>query len=111
MDIDGVDVVQTTIGGSSCGFGGASNEVTYQITTDSDADQEALGEQMLSTLETLPEPGEIEDSFDAGALGSSPVDILVTGPTPDDRADAVQRLAAELGSMPGCHGRRPSAIR
>src|SRR5699024_8780391 len=74
MDIDGVDVVQTTIGGSSFGFGGASNEVTYQITTDSDADQEALGEQMLSTLESLPEPGEIEDSFDAGALGSSTVD-------------------------------------
>ena len=100
MDIDGVDVVQTTIGGSSFGFGGASNEVTYQITTDSDADQEALGEQMLSTLESLPEPGEIEDSFDAGALGSSTVDILVTGPTPDDRADAVESLEAELDPMP-----------
>src|SRR5699024_1721625 len=111
MDIDGVDVVQTTIGGSSFGFGGASNEVTYQITTDSDADQEALGEQMLSTLESLPEPGEIEDSFDAGALGSSTVDILVTGPAPDDRADAVESLEAELDPMPRSEERRVGKVR
>ena len=100
MDIDGVDVVQTTIGGASFGFGGASNEVTYQITTDSDADQEALGEEMLSALEELPESGEIEDSFDDGALASSTVDILVSGPTPQDRADAVEILQAELDPLP-----------
>src|SRR5690625_6954644 len=51
MDIDGVDVVQTTIGDSSFGFGGASNEVTYQITTDSDADQER-SEEHTSELQS-----------------------------------------------------------
>lgn len=116
--LDGVDVVQTTIGGSQFGFGGASNEITYQVTTDSEADQEALREQMLTTLQDLPEAGEIEDSFDAGAIGSSTVDILVTGPTPEDREQAVDLIIAELDPLPDSveevstdlEGEQPTAV-
>ena len=117
-ELDGVDVVQTTIGGSQFGFGGATNEITYQVTTDPDADQEALREQMLTTLQDLPEAGEIEDSFDAGAIGSSTVDILVTGPTPEDRETAVEALIAELDPLPDSveevssdlEGEQPTAV-
>lgn len=117
-ELEGVDVVQTTIGGSQFGFGGGSNEITYQVTTDSDADQEALREQMLTTLQGLPEAGEIEDSFDAGAIGSSTVDILITGPTPEDREAAVEEITAQLDPLPesveevtsDLEGEQPTAV-
>ena len=87
LELDGVETVQTTIGGGGFGFGGASaNEVSFSITTDPDADQEALLDTMVTTLEALPEPGTIEAADIASPTGSSSVDILITGPTAEDRA-------------------------
>ncbi|MGO1569085.1 MAG: efflux RND transporter permease subunit, partial [Brachybacterium sp.] len=48
LEIDGVQTVQTTIGGGGLGFGGGGeNEVSFSITTDPDADQEALLDEMV----------------------------------------------------------------
>lgn len=101
QDIDGVQTVQTTIGGSQFGFGGAENEITYQVTTDPDADQGALADQMLAALQDLPEAGEIEDTMGGGGMtGGNSVDVLVTGPTPEDRQQAVDDIMAELDPTP-----------
>ncbi|WP_262425326.1 hypothetical protein [Brachybacterium sp. Z12] len=83
LEIDGVDTVQTTIGGGQFGMGGGGgNEVSFSITTDPDADQGALLDDMVAALEALPEAGTIEAADIASPTGSSSVDILITGPTP-----------------------------
>lgn len=100
LAIDGVDVVQTTIGAAQFGFGGADNEITYQVTTDPDAEQEELAAEMTATLETLDE-GEIEEMTGGDpAMGGTSVDIRVTGPDPGARQDAVDALLAELDPVP-----------
>ncbi|MGO1422901.1 MAG: efflux RND transporter permease subunit [Brachybacterium sp.] len=101
LEIDGVQTVQTTIGGGGLGFGGGSaNEVSFSITTDPDADQEALLDEMVSTLEGLPEPGTVEAADVASPTGSSSVDVLITGPTAADRQAASDAILAELDPLP-----------
>ncbi|MGP9601907.1 efflux RND transporter permease subunit [Brachybacterium sp. AOP42-E1-35] len=101
LEIDGVQTVQTTIGGGGLGFGGGGeNEVSFSITTDPDADQEALLDEMVTTLEALPEPGTIEAADIASPTGSSSVDILITGPTAEARQSANDALLAELDPLP-----------
>jgi len=101
MEIDGVETVQTTIGGGGFAMGGgASNEVSFSITTDPDADQEALLDTMVQALEQLPEPGTIEAADLASPTGSNSVDILITGPTTEDRQTASDALLAELDPLP-----------
>ncbi|NMA76860.1 MAG: efflux RND transporter permease subunit, partial [Actinomycetales bacterium] len=100
LDVDGVETVQTTIGGGQFGMGGGGNEVSFSITTDPDADQGALLDEMVSALEALPEPGEIEAADIASPTGSNSVDILITGPTPQDRQDANDAVLAELDPLP-----------
>src|SRR5699024_8997602 len=101
LEIDGVQTVQTTIGGGQFGFGGgAGNEVSFSITTDADADQTALLDDMVAALEALPEAGTIEAADIASPTGSSSVDILITGPTPADRQAANDAILAELDPLP-----------
>ena len=101
LEIDGVQTVQTTIGGGQFGMGGGGeNEVSFSITTDPDADQEALTDEMVAALEDLPEPGEIEAADVASPTGSSSVDVLITGPTAEDRQSANDAILAELDPLP-----------
>src|SRR5690606_38872228 len=101
LEIAGVQTVQTTIGGGQFGFGGGSgNEVSFSITTDPDADQQALLDEMVAALEELPEPGTIEAADIASPTGSNSVDILITGPTADARQEANDALLAELDPVP-----------
>ncbi|AXK46893.1 efflux RND transporter permease subunit [Brachybacterium saurashtrense] len=100
LGIDGVETVQTTIGGGGFGFGGGENEISFSITTDADADQEELLDTMVSTLEGLPEPGTVEAADVASPTGSNSVDVLITGPTAADRQDANDALLAELDPLP-----------
>jgi HAE1 family hydrophobic/amphiphilic exporter-1 len=101
LDVDGVQTVQTTIGGGQFGMGGGGeNEVSFSITTDPDADQEALLDSMLAALEDLPDHGDVEAADIASPTGSSSVDILITGPTAEDREEANDALLAELDPLP-----------
>ncbi len=101
LEIDGVETVQTTIGGGQFGMGGGGeNEVSFSITTDADADQEALSDEMVAALEALPEPGEVEAADVASPTGSNSVDIMITGPTAEDRQAANDAILAELDPVP-----------
>ncbi|MBB5832709.1 efflux RND transporter permease subunit [Brachybacterium aquaticum] len=100
LEIDGVQTVQTTIGGGGFGFGGGENEVSFSITTDPDADQEVLLDEMVAALEALPEPGDVEAADIASPTGSNSVDILITGPTAEDRQAANDAILAELDPVP-----------
>ncbi|WP_193105085.1 efflux RND transporter permease subunit [Brachybacterium sp. FME24] len=102
MELDGVETVQTTIGGGQFGMGGggAQNEVSFSITTDTEVDQAALQDDMVAALEALPEAGTIEAADVASPTGSSSIDILVTGPTAEARQDANDAILAQLDPVP-----------
>lgn len=101
--LDGVTTVQTTIGADQFGMGSGANQITYQITTDPDADQQALSDKMLQTLRDQPDAGEVEDAMGGaggGMTGASTVDVLVTAPTAEDRQKAVDAIMAQLDPKP-----------
>ncbi|WP_010533417.1 efflux RND transporter permease subunit [Brachybacterium squillarum] len=100
MDLDGVETVQTTIGGSQFSFSSAENEISYSITTDTEADQEALTDEMVSVLADIPDSGEVEAADVTSATGSTSVDIQITGPTAEARQEANDLLLAELDPLP-----------
>ncbi|UYG17420.1 efflux RND transporter permease subunit [Brachybacterium huguangmaarense] len=103
QDVSGVQTVQTTIGASAfgrAGGGGATNEISYSITTDEDADQETVRAHILSTLQGLPGAGDVEEQDSASVTGSSSVDILITGPTAEARQKANDAILAELDPLP-----------
>ncbi len=107
-DIDGVESVQTSVGGSNFGFGrggGGSNEISYTITTDVEADQALLLQDITTALEDHQSSdeatGEI-DVMDAGSiLGSSTVDVAVTALDDETRGAANEQVVAALTDLDG----------
>ncbi len=97
VGIDGVETVQTTIGGSQMGFGGKKNEVSYSITTDPDVDQEELRDTIRTSMESVPEAGEIEESsMEQGPMGANDVTMEITAASAEDRAKANELLMKQF---------------
>jgi HAE1 family hydrophobic/amphiphilic exporter-1 len=101
--IDGIQTVQLTIGSSGSALrdafvGGGDSAITYNITTDENVDQDALQDTVRTTLEAIPDAGEISVSSGGGFGGSSDIAIDVTAPTQTDLATAAD---AVLTSMQG----------
>ena len=57
-------------------------------------------DQGVAALEALPEPGEVEAADVASPTGSNSVDIMITGPTAEDREAANDAILAELDPVP-----------
>ncbi|WP_167042714.1 efflux RND transporter permease subunit [Salinibacterium sp. ZJ454] len=78
LDIPGIDTVQVSIGSSGStlqsAFGGGG-DVTYSITTDPDADQEALQASVRDRLDALDSVGELQVSAAGSGFASSSIDI------------------------------------
>jgi HAE1 family hydrophobic/amphiphilic exporter-1 len=105
--VDGIDTVQLTIGSSGSSLrdafvGGGDSAITYNITTDEGADQDALQDTVRRELEALPDAGEISISSSSGFGASSDIAIDVTAPTQGDlgaAADAVVAAMQELDAV------------
>ncbi|MGA1827251.1 efflux RND transporter permease subunit, partial [Microbacterium sp.] len=84
LDIDGIETVQVSIGSSGSAlrdaFSGGGSGITYSITTDPDADQVALREEVQTAVAELDDAGTITVSSAAGGFGSSDIAIDVTAP-------------------------------
>lgn len=106
-DIDGIEIVQLSIGSSGSALrdafvGGGSGSITYSITTDENADQEALQAEVRTELADIDGAGEIEVASAGGFGASSDIDIDITAPTQEilrEATDAVTETAEDLGSM------------
>ena len=106
-DVDGVESIQTTVGGSSFGFGGggARNEISYTLTTDVEADQQALTRDIADALAAHQADdstsGELE-VLDAGSLlGSDSVDVSVTALDDESRTAANEQIVEALSGLEG----------
>ena len=107
QDVDGIETVQVSIGSSGSAlrdaFSGGGSGITYSITTDPDADQVQLREDVQAAVADLDDVGTITVAASGGGFGSTDIAIDVTAP---DSATLQEATDAVVDGRVGCRGRR-----
>ena len=106
LDTEGVEIVQTSVGGGGQGPAGAlsdnSNRITYAVTTDPTADQVELQRQVREELEALgPEVGEISFGGGGTGFGGNSIDIQVQAANDADLRAATDAVVASVSEVDG----------
>ena len=100
---EGVEIVQTSIGtGSSplaAAFGGGGATITYSVTTDEDADQEALQASVRESVDELDDVGEVTLTAASGFGASNDIDVDITASNAEDLQTATDAVVGELGEV------------
>lgn len=101
LALDGVDVVQVSIGsdgGSIASFFGGGADATYSITTDPDVDQEQLRRDVTAALDELDGVGEVSVGSGGGGF-SSDVTIDLRASDADTLASATESLLKDVQDL------------
>lgn len=100
LDTEGVETVQTSIGSSgqdlAAIFGNGGATVTYSITTDEDADQEALQADVRESLDELSDVGEVTVTASSGFGASNDIAVNITASNAEDLQTATDAMVAEF---------------
>ncbi|MCD2441277.1 efflux RND transporter permease subunit [Agromyces sp. SYSU K20354] len=100
---EGVEIVQTSIGtGSSplaAAFGGGGATITYSVTTDEDADQEALQASVRESVDELDDVGEVTLTAASGFGASNDIEVDITASNAEDLQTATDAVVDELGGV------------
>jgi HAE1 family hydrophobic/amphiphilic exporter-1 len=104
LGIDGIETVQLSIGSSGSALrdafvGGGAGAITYSITTDKDADQDALAATVRKELEKTSDAGDISVAASAGFGTSSDIAIDVTATTQADLQKASDAILAKVSKL------------
>ena len=103
-DTEGVETVQTSIGSGGRGLaavlgGGTGATVTYSVTTDEDADQDALQSEVRAELDDLEDAGEITLTASSGFGASTDIEVDVTASNAEDLQAATDVVEEELDGL------------
>ena len=98
--------VQVTVGNAAgavgARFSAGASTAQFTVTTEEDADQQRLQNEVRSALNDLEGAGEISLSSQQGGFGtSSTVDINITAPEPEILAEASDAVVAAMQGVPG----------
>ncbi|HEU4807660.1 MAG TPA: efflux RND transporter permease subunit, partial [Homoserinimonas sp.] len=100
--IDGVDTVQLSIGsgGSSlrAAFGGGGG-ITYSLTTDPGADQQALQTEVRRSLAELDDVGEVSLAAAGSGFASSDIAVNITANSQSDLNEATDAVLAAVDDL------------
>jgi multidrug efflux pump subunit AcrB len=103
--VDGVSIVQVSIGGGSAfaafsGGGSSSSTVTYSVTTEDSVDSDAVQAEVRSELDGVADAGEITVSSGGGGFGgSSDIEIDITAASGADLQQASDDILAAVGDL------------
>ena len=103
--VEGVSIVQVSIGGKSlfaafAGGGSSSSTVTYSVTADDSADADAVQTEVRTQLDGIKNAGEITVSSGGGGFGrSSDIEIDVTAASGADLQRASDHILAAVGDL------------
>jgi len=105
-EVPGIETVQLTIGSSGTSLsaflgGGGDSTVTYSITTDEDADQDALQTDVRERLGGLDGVGDIEVTASSGFGTNNDITIDVTAPDPDTLDEATGTVLDAVTGIDG----------
>lgn len=99
--IDGVETVQTTVGsgdGIAALFGGGA-DATFSLTTDADADQVALQDEIRERTANLEQAGTVTLGA-SGGFGST-IEVIVTADDPDQLETAGNAVLEAVTALEG----------
>jgi HAE1 family hydrophobic/amphiphilic exporter-1 len=101
-DIDAIETVQLSIGSSGssllAAFGGGGG-VTFSLTTDPDADQEALQAEVRDTLAELDDVGEVSLAAAGSGFASSDIAVNITANGQADLTKATDAVLAAVADL------------
>ena len=100
LALEGVDVVQSTVGSAADGrvaFGAAASGIAFTIIADEDADIEAMQSKVLQL--NAPEDSEITTSQGGGFGSSETIDIQVLASDNDLLQETVDKVAAAMDDI------------
>ncbi|MBN9192399.1 efflux RND transporter permease subunit [Microbacterium sp.] len=104
-DVHGIQTVQTSIGSSGSAlrdaFSGGGSGITYSITTDADADQVQVRNDVEKVVTGLSDVGTITIAASGGGFGSSDIEIDVTAPAQSTLQTATDTVVAALKGKKG----------
>ncbi|MFB9308461.1 HAE1 family hydrophobic/amphiphilic exporter-1 [Agromyces hippuratus] len=101
-DTEGVETVQTSIGsgsGLTAAFGGGGSTITYSVTTDENADQDALQASVRDDLDALDDVGEVTLAASSGFGASSDIEVDITASNAEDLQAATDAVVTELDGI------------
>ncbi|MFM2412322.1 MAG: hypothetical protein RLZZ587_655, partial [Actinomycetota bacterium] len=104
LKIDGVETIQTSIGGSGLSaLFGSSGGITYQITISEspEIDADFVQAEITRQLETIPSVGEMALASGPSAFGSGTIDLTIKAPSEETLAsitDEVQTAMRDSGA-------------
>ncbi|GAA3918025.1 efflux RND transporter permease subunit [Microbacterium invictum] len=105
LGVDGIDTVQTSIGSSGSAiadaFSGGGAGITYSITTDPDADQEAVRTDVQDAVAGLEDVGTVTVSAGQGGFGSTDIEVDVTAPDAESLTSATDAVVVALDGEDG----------
>lgn len=100
---DGIEIVQTSIGGGSgisAAFGGGGGStITYSITTADGADQEAIQAEVRTELNDLSDVGDITIAASSGFGASSDIEVDITASNAADLQKATDEVQSALNGL------------
>lgn len=104
QDVPGVDTLQVTVGsggGIAASFGGgSSNSISYSITTDEDADQSAIQDDVRDAFHGIAEADDVSIGAGGGLGGSSTIDVEISASKQTQLQSANDDLSAALRKLP-----------
>lgn len=102
-ETEGVEIVQTSIGGGSslsAAFGGGGGStITYSITTEDGADNEAIQAEVRTELDELSDVGEITIAASSGFGASSDIEVDITASNAADLQQATDEIKTALDDL------------
>ena len=104
LEVDGIETVQVSIGSSGSAlvdaFSGGSSGATFSVTTDPDADQLVVREDVLDVVTGLEGVGDVAISA-TGGFGSSDIEIDVTAPDQQTLQEATDAVVTAIDGQDG----------
>jgi HAE1 family hydrophobic/amphiphilic exporter-1 len=101
--IDGIDTVQLSIGSSGSAlqdaFTGGGGGATFSITTDPNADQDALQSTVEKQLDTIKGDGDITVSSSSGFGASSDIEVDITASTQAELQQASDTIVGKVKKL------------
>jgi len=102
MGVEGVEIVQTSVGSggsalrSAFGGGGTS----FSLTTDEHGDQAEIQERVREAVQGIPDAGEITVTAGQGAgFGGSTINVIVRATSEADLRDATERVSESVRGL------------
>ena len=102
LDVPGVAIVQLSLGqsGNSIRQFFGSGDITYSITTDPDADQAALQDDVRAAIADLADVGEVTLQAGGSGFASSDIEVDLTASGPDALAAASDSVLDAVQDLP-----------